>query len=140
MTLDEFNSASTAQLDAEVIRMDRRAKLGDLRFKYELLDDLGNDLPNKRWLIKNIVAMGETSAWIAPPGGLKSALLAELSFNVAAQLDWHGYKAKISGPVVYFALERTDLVKRRLRPTSYAPVSQKRTFRRSRSCPAWWIS
>nr|WP_283807534.1 AAA family ATPase [Bradyrhizobium retamae] len=87
----------------------------DLRFKYQMLHEIGDSPPKKRWLIKNVVALGETSAWIAPPGGLKSALLAELSFCVAAQRDWHGYKSKNSGGVVYFALERADLVKRRLR-------------------------
>ena len=101
------------KLDAQVVRLDRQ-KAHDLRFKYELLQELDDKPPKKSWLIKNVIAAGETSAWSAPPGGLKSALLAELSFCVASSRDWHSYKSKISGPVVYFALERADLVKRRL--------------------------
>lgn len=72
-------------------------------------------IPKKSWLIKGLIAHGETSAWIAPPGGLKSALMAELSICVGWGDDWHGYKSKKFGNVVYFALERADLVKRRLR-------------------------
>lgn len=107
-----FPEETNAALDLAIVQKDRGR---DLRFKYQLLHEVGDVLPKKRWLIKNVVALGETSAWIAPPGGMKSALLAELSFCVAAQRDWHGYKSKISGGVVYFALERADLVKRRLR-------------------------
>ena len=69
----------------------------------------------KRWLIKGVIAEGETSAWIAPPGGMKSALMAELAFCVANQEPWHGRQTKNISSVVYFALERADLVRRRLR-------------------------
>lgn len=103
------------KLDAQVVQLDRQRARNNLRFKFKLLQELDDKPPKKHWLIKNVIALGETSAWIAPPGGLKSALLAELSFCVAATRDWHGYKAKLSGPVVYFALERADLVERRLR-------------------------
>jgi hypothetical protein len=70
---------------------------------------------SKRWLIKGIIARGETSAWIAPPGGSKSALLAEAAICCGGGLDWRGKRNK-AGPtgVIYFALERADLVKRRL--------------------------
>src|SRR5262249_1107289 len=60
-------------------------------------------------------APGETSAWIAPPGKLKSALIGEASFAIASDLpDWHGYRVKRSGAVIYFALERVSLVERPL--------------------------
>ena len=57
----------------------------------------------KNWLVKGILAKGETSAWIAPPGGKKSALLAQASICVAAGLDWQGKRNKGSAGVVYFA-------------------------------------
>jgi hypothetical protein len=68
----------------------------------------------KRWLLKGVVAKGETSAWISPPGGGKSALLTEMCVAVASGRDWHGRRNKERCAVVYFALERADLVKRRL--------------------------
>lgn len=68
----------------------------------------------KYWLIKGIIARGETSAWIAPPGAMKSALMAHLAMCVANFKDWNGLKHKNHGAVLYFALERQDLVKRRL--------------------------
>lgn len=68
----------------------------------------------KPYLVKGIIALGETSTWIAPPGGMKSALMAELSMCVATGRDWHGMRSAGRFGVVYFALERADLVKRRL--------------------------
>jgi hypothetical protein len=69
----------------------------------------------KQWILKGIIAKGETSAWIAPPAAGKSALLTEISVHCAAQIDWRGHKAKEACGVVIFALERADLIKRRLR-------------------------
>jgi AAA domain len=68
----------------------------------------------KRWLIKGVIAKGETSSWIGPPGGGKSALLTDLSIAVAAGCEWRGYRSKDRCGIVYFAFERADLVKRRL--------------------------
>ncbi|MGY3445489.1 hypothetical protein ACVW17_005490 [Bradyrhizobium sp. USDA 4473] len=69
----------------------------------------------KRWILKGIIALGETSAWIAPPGAGKSALLTEIAVHCAAQVDWRGHRAKVGYGVVVLALERGDLFKRRLR-------------------------
>ncbi|MCG2665888.1 AAA family ATPase [Bradyrhizobium sp. GCM10023182] len=69
----------------------------------------------KAHIIKGIFAWGETSAWIAPPGGMKSALLASAAMSIALNQPWFGRRPP-GNPVgvVYFALERADLVKRRL--------------------------
>jgi AAA domain len=67
----------------------------------------------KPWLIKNVMARGETSSWIAPPGKGKSALLTETAVHLAWGRDWRGYRTKERCGVVYFALERADLVNRR---------------------------
>jgi hypothetical protein len=69
---------------------------------------------NKNWLMKGVVAKRETSMWIAPPGKLKSALLTDLAIHLASGMDWRGYRSKETCGVVYFALERADLVRRRL--------------------------
>ncbi len=71
----------------------------------------------KIWIIKGVVAWGETTAWIGPPGSLKSALMSDLAISVAYNRSWHGQKYKAQGQgvgVLYFAFERADLVKRRL--------------------------
>jgi hypothetical protein len=68
----------------------------------------------KRWIMKGLIARGETSGWIAPPGAGKSALLAEIAVHSAALIDWRGHKAKDACGVVVLALERGDLWKRRL--------------------------
>ncbi len=83
-------------------------------YKFETFDEMAGQPAAKRWLIKNIFARGETSAWIAPPGGMKSALLTQAAICVAAGLDWNGYRSKETAAVVYFAIERADLVRRRL--------------------------
>jgi hypothetical protein len=84
-------------------------------YRLVTFDEMEIDPPAKQWLIKGILARGETSAWIAPPGAMKSALLAEAAICVGAGLDWHGHRNKGAAGVVYFAIERADLVKRRLR-------------------------
>jgi hypothetical protein len=83
-------------------------------FPFQLFGNLTAGGVAKRHLIKGVFARGETSAWIAPPGGMKSALMAQASVCVAGGLDWHGKKNKGAAGVVYFALERADLVRRRL--------------------------
>lgn len=77
-------------------------------------DDCGAFV-EKRSIIKGVIARGETSAWIAPPGAGKSALLTEISVHCGAGLDWRGHRAKEACGVVILALERGDLFKRRLR-------------------------
>ena len=69
---------------------------------------------SKPWLIKNVIARGETSSWIAPPGKGKSALLTDIGVHLAGGTDWRGHRTKGAHGVIYFALERADLVKRRL--------------------------
>jgi hypothetical protein len=72
------------------------------------------DAPPKPWLIKGVIARGETSSWIAPPGKGKSALLTDIAVHLAGAKDWRGHRTKGRNGVVYFAFERADLVKRRL--------------------------
>lgn len=68
----------------------------------------------KSHIIKGVFAYDETSAWIGPPGGLKSALLADAAVAIASGSDWFGHRNKHQTGVIYFALERADLVRRRL--------------------------
>jgi hypothetical protein len=76
--------------------------------------DLTANPPPKPWLIKGVLARDETSSWIAPPGKGKSALLTDIAVHVAAGKDWRGHRVKQSAGAVCFALERADLVRRRL--------------------------
>jgi hypothetical protein len=69
----------------------------------------------KNHIIKDVIAKNEISRVIAPPGKGKSAFAIDLAIHVASGEDWRGYKSKLKCGVVYFALERGDLVKRRLR-------------------------
>lgn len=100
-------------LDIKVLQRDRAATSRGYRFK--TFDEMAIEPPAKQWLIKGILARGETSAWIAPPGAMKSALLAQAAICVAGGHDWHGHRNKGAAGVVYFAIERADLVARRLR-------------------------
>src|SRR5262249_292809 len=76
--------------------------------------DEGDQVVQKTWIIKGVIARGETSAWIAPPKAGKSALLAEIAVHCAAGRGWRGHKAKQACGVLVIALERADLWKRRL--------------------------
>ncbi|MET3968071.1 AAA family ATPase [Bradyrhizobium sp. S3.9.1] len=68
----------------------------------------------KDWIIKGVIAKGETSSWVGPPGVAKSALLVDLMTSAASGVEWRGHRSKGRVGVVYFALERGQLVKRRL--------------------------
>lgn len=85
-----------------------------LGLSLEYYNDLTDITPPKPWLIKNLLARGETSNWFGPPRVGKSVLLTDLAFHVAAGLDWHGLRSKEQCGVVYIALERGALIKRRL--------------------------
>jgi AAA domain len=86
---------------------------GGVPLKLTYFDDCGKTAL-RRWILKGIIARSETSAWVAPPGAGKSALLTEIALHCAAMRDWRGHRAKEACGVVVFALERADLFKRRL--------------------------
>jgi hypothetical protein len=68
----------------------------------------------KSWILKGLIARGETSAWIGPPKAAKSAFVTDMSVHAAACLAWQGHKAKEACGVLILALERADLTRRRL--------------------------
>lgn len=68
----------------------------------------------KDWLIKGVIAVGDTSSWVGPPASGKSAILTDLAIHLASAADWRDHRLKRQCGVVYFALERASLVKRRL--------------------------
>lgn len=96
------------------IRTMQRDRASNAAYSYKAMDELVAEPPEKKSLIKGIIARGENSAWVAPPGGMKSTLMAELAICVASGTDWHGLRSKERAGVLYFALERSDLVRRRL--------------------------
>jgi hypothetical protein len=51
-------------LDIPIIQRDRAQS--SKGFKFKLFDEMALEQPAKRWLIKGVLARGETSAWIAP--------------------------------------------------------------------------
>ena len=61
-------------LDMIAVQKDRAQTSKGYPFK--TFDEMAIEATAKRWLIKGILARGESSAWIAPPGGMKSALMA----------------------------------------------------------------
>ena len=108
-----LSPAENLALDIKIVQRDRARSLRG--YPFETFDEIDAESPARQWPIKGMLARGETSAWIAPPGAMKSALLAQAAICVAAGLDWHGYRNKGAAGVVYFAIERSDLVKRRMR-------------------------
>jgi hypothetical protein len=81
-----------------------------------LADFAAEETVQKKWLIKGIFARGETSAWVGPPGSMKSSVLCSAAIHASSTevTDWFGYRCKEKTASLYFALERSDLVKRRL--------------------------
>ena len=90
-------------------------ELKSLPFK-TLADLAAEETVQKQWVIKGVLARGETSAWVGPPGSMKSSLLCSAAIHASSPqvTDWYGYRCKERTASLYFALERADLVKRRL--------------------------
>jgi hypothetical protein len=86
----------------------------------------------KEWVLENVIATNEDSTWYGPPGSGKSLLLTDIAVSLASGRDWRGYKFQrddtydTDNPddednkygnrhgVIYFALERADLTRRRV--------------------------
>lgn len=91
-------------------------------FKFHKFADCIDEAGAKPWILENVIALDEDSSWFGPPGSLKSALLTDIAVSVASGQDWRGNKFgvccndKEDSPrgVIYFALERVELTKRRL--------------------------
>lgn len=118
MTLHALDQSANDQAAADAFARqyaeEARARRAKLKYPVRTIQELSFLPKPKNWLVKGLLAQGETSAWIAPPGGMKSALMAELTMCVANQQPWHGRKVDHCYGVMYFALERSDLVHRRL--------------------------
>jgi AAA domain len=84
-------------------------------FSFVTYEEAKTGSASPRWLLKFLLAYNERSGWVGPPGSLKSAILTALAHAVASGQDWCGKRNKGKCAVIYFALERADLVKRRLR-------------------------
>jgi hypothetical protein len=67
------------------------------------------------WIIKGILAKGHNSYLFGPPGGGKSALYGSAATYLAAARDsWHGFKIRKQLAAIIFAMERADLVRKRI--------------------------
>lgn len=84
----------------------------DKGLRHAYLGDVETMPAKKPWMIKGVLAKGETSAWIAPPKGGKSTLVVDLAIAVASGRDWRGYQNNGASGVLYCALERAADVKR----------------------------
>jgi AAA domain len=79
---------------------------------FVLFDDI--DDVSKQWLVANLFGAGEAAVFYGAPGCGKSVLAEDLGLHISAGMSWHG-RAILRGAVLYVALERAKLVKRRAR-------------------------
>jgi AAA domain len=82
-------------------------------FTFEMSDDIGEFL-EKEWLVQDWLGVNETSQFVGEPSAGKSTLVASLAVHVAAGRVWFG-KPVMQGGVVYFAGERVELTRRRVK-------------------------
>jgi hypothetical protein len=110
MRLIDPRVASEADLDW---RAEHGAPAKSKALPFIAFDDIQVQV-EKSWIMKNVLARGETSSWIGGPGKGKSAIVADLCVHVASPRDWRGYRSKERCAVVILAFERADLMLRRL--------------------------
>ena len=99
--------------DAERVPMDAPAD-NDANAKssppFVLFDQI--EVIPKAWLADKFLGLAETSCWYGEPGSGKSVLAEDFGLHVAGGMTWLGREIK-QGAVLYIALERAPLVKRR---------------------------
>jgi hypothetical protein len=104
---------STGEFDAHLLRIDRnnelKKKFGISYTRFAEIDPA----PIKRWLVKDFLGAGEMSCAYGPPGSAKSLLAGDLAAHIAWGQDWMGRRVS-QGTVLFIAIERSGLVKRRL--------------------------
>jgi hypothetical protein len=83
-------------------------------YTYKRLAEFEDESHDKREIIRGLIAYEETGSLIAPPKMCKSAVGAELAVHMAGGLNYHGYRNLGAVGVVYFAMERQMLTKRRI--------------------------
>jgi hypothetical protein len=83
VTIRAFETTVNPFLDAEFIDSDQK---NTRSLPFLVLNDIRHKPSSKGHLIKGVMARGETSAWIGPPGSLKSALMAHVDPAAAAIL------------------------------------------------------
>jgi hypothetical protein len=101
-------------VDAKVVPIKPNGKASD--HKHNLSFTLYRDIeaePRKDWLIHDFLGAGELSSIYGPPGSGKSVMAGDLAAHVAAGRFWLGRRVQ-QGGVLYVAIERSALVKRRL--------------------------
>jgi hypothetical protein len=94
---DDFSNAFTEHVDKP-------------KRPFVLFDEI--EILPKEWLAKDFLGVSETSCWYGHPGCGKSVLIEDFGLHVAAGIPWHDREVK-KGAVLYVALERSQLVKRR---------------------------
>jgi RecA-family ATPase len=113
MSLSVIGSTGNSEFDAHILRIDRnqelKKKFGISYTRFAEIDPT----PVKKWLIKDFLGAGEMSCAYGPPGSAKSLLAGDLAAHVAWGQDWMGRRVS-QGAVLFVAIERAGLVKRRL--------------------------
>jgi RecA-family ATPase len=106
-------SVGNSEFDAHILRIDRnqelKKKFGISYIRFAEIDPT----PVKKWLVKDFLGAGEMSCAYGPPGSAKSLLAGDLAAHVAWGQDWMGRRVS-QGAVLFVAIERSGLVKRRL--------------------------
>jgi len=95
----------------ENLRADLRIIQSERKGKFVLFSELSPDC-NKEWLITGLLGHGELSVVYGHPGSGKSVFAEDAALRIAAGWDVHGRPVR-RGAVLYVALERYGLVKRR---------------------------
>lgn len=103
---------TNGQLDAEVASLDARRQRKRFQLSFTLYRDIEAE-PRKLWLVHDYLGAGELSCIFGPPGSGKSVLAGDMAAHVAAGRPRFGRRVQ-QGGVLYVAIERAALVKRRL--------------------------
>jgi AAA domain len=107
-----FSDAFDEQVDPPRHDSAGNGKGGSRALHFVLFDNIEN--VSKTWIVDGFLGVGEMSCLYGEPGSGKSVLAEDLGLHIAGKFrEWLGREIGMHGAVIYIALERPNLVKRR---------------------------
>jgi hypothetical protein len=110
-------SRPTAKVE-NIVRLVDNAKVTSAAKKAERIRttfscDFGTNLA-KKWVLKQLIALGEIVSIVGAPFAGKSGLIAAMVIAIAYGVNFRGFRIRSAGAVIIFAIERGGLVGRRI--------------------------
>jgi hypothetical protein len=109
-----LEKAINALIEQPEVEQPERAEAGGGRFKFTAIGDIPDDDEAVEWAVRGLLAKNTVSLFFGKPSGGKGVVASSLAVCLAAGLPFLGMEVA-QAPTVYFAAERLQQVRRRIK-------------------------